>query len=200
MSISHNTQDGNGLPNTNSIRDTSTSSVSPNNITLTYSQEVVGMIDSFYYRPNNDFQIYHINCKEIIFNELISQVNDYLNSSHNYHYSNNLFVFYFQNPNDHRIYRVDCEMIPHSNIVQYLNSNIYDVELNQSEQQQTLEFSNGQKQNLEFHLKQFFITNMSIGNNFIDSRSRSNASLVNSFQPNTTDNDQYSTSQQHSNN
>ena len=195
MSTSHDTQD---VSNINSIQNTSTS----NNMSLSYSQETVGMIDTFYYRPNNDFQIYHINCKEIIFNELISQVNGYLNSSHNNLYSNNFFVFYFQNPNNQRIYRVDCEMILHSNIVQYLNSNIYGVEFNQSEQPQTLEFSNWQKQNLEFHLKQFFITNMNIRNNFIDNGmdNGSNASLVNTFQQNATDNNQYSTFQQDSNN
>ncbi len=195
MSTSHDTQD---VSNINSIQNTSTS----NNMSLSYSQETVGMIDTFYYRPNNDFQIYHINCKEIIFNELISQVNGYLNSSHNNLYSNNFFVFYFQNPNNQRIYRVDCEMILHSNIVQYLNSNIYGVEFNQSEQPQTLEFSNWQKQNLEFHLKQFFITNMNIRNNFIDNgmNNGSNASLVNTFQQNATDNNQYSTFQQDSNN
>ncbi len=195
MSTSHDTQD---VSNINSIQNTSTS----NNMSLSYSQETVGMIDTFYYRPNNDVQIYHINCKEIIFNELISQVNGYLNSSHNNLYSNNFFVFYFQNPNNQRIYRVDCEMIPHSNIVQYLNSNVYGVEFNQSEQPQTLEFSNWQKQNLEFHLKQFFITNMNIRNNFIDNGmdNGSNASLVNTFQQNATDNNQYSTFPQDSNN
>jgi len=164
-------------------------------MTLAYSQETDGLI-SFYYRPYNDFQIYHINCKEIIFNKLISQVNNYLNSSRNSFCPNNLFAFYFQNPNDQKIYRVDCEMISHSNLVQYLNSNIYGVELkNQSEQ--PLEFSNMQKQNLEFHLKQFLITNMNARNNFIDNGmdNGSNASSMNSCQP---DNDHHSTSQQDS--
>jgi len=113
---------------------------------------------TFYYRPNNDFQIYLVNCKEITFNELIFQLlNNYLYSSHNYLYSNNLFVFYFQHPNDQRIYQVASEMISHSMIVQYLNLNVYGINLNQSKQHQPMEFSNTHKQNLELHLRQFLI-------------------------------------------
>ncbi|CAG8474243.1 12693_t:CDS:1 [Funneliformis mosseae] len=72
----------------------------------------------FYYRPNNDVQIYLITYKEITFNELISQllINN-LYSSNNPLCSNYLFEFYFQHPNDQKFYKVACEMISHSIIV-----------------------------------------------------------------------------------
>ncbi|CAI2183737.1 8682_t:CDS:1 [Funneliformis geosporum] len=144
MSISYNTQGGNDFV---TVPTTSTF-----NERASIPHETV-----FYYRPNNDFQIYLVCCKEITLNELISQLLiNYLYSPYNNDlYSNELFVFYFQHPNGQRIYHVTCEMISHSNIVQYLNSNIYGIELKQSEQQPPLEFSNNHKQNLEFHLKQF---------------------------------------------
>ncbi|GBB88716.1 hypothetical protein RclHR1_01530004 [Rhizophagus clarus] len=112
---------------------------------------------SFFYRPCNDFQIYHITCREKFSDELISRLlNNCLYSSH-YFYSDDLFVFYFQQTNDKKIYQITCEMVPHSVTVQYLNLNIYGIELKQNEQQQQhqQEFSNKHKENLEFHLKQF---------------------------------------------
>ncbi|GBC09885.1 hypothetical protein RclHR1_00920003 [Rhizophagus clarus] len=110
---------------------------------------------SFFYRPCNDFQIYHITCKEKTSDELIFQLlNNCLYSSH-YLYTDDIFVFYFQQPNDKRIYQITCEMVPHSLIVQYLNLNIYGIELKQNEQQQQQQFSDRHKENLEFHLKQF---------------------------------------------
>ncbi|CAG8523747.1 10271_t:CDS:1 [Funneliformis mosseae] len=148
MSISYNTPDDNGSSNVDAIQDTSAF-----NERAFVPHEAV-----FFYRPNNDFQIYLVYCKEITLNELISQLlNNYLYLNYNYLYSNNLFVFYFQHPNDQRIYHVACEMISHSKIVQHLNSHIFGIELLQNEQQPPLEFSNNHKQNLEFHLRQFLI-------------------------------------------
>ncbi|CAI2166620.1 18180_t:CDS:1 [Funneliformis geosporum] len=154
---SHSTQDDNGFSNLNIIQNTTSS-----NGSASMPQEIV-----FYYMPNNDFQIYFIHCKEITFNELISQLlNNNLYSTYNCHNSNNIFVFYFQHPTDQKIYRVTSEMTPHSYIVQYLNFNFYGIEIKQSEQQQhhhqNLEFSNKHKQNLEFHLRQFLIGHLSV--------------------------------------
>ncbi|RIA80909.1 hypothetical protein C1645_865918 [Glomus cerebriforme] len=112
---------------------------------------------SFYFRPCNDFQIYHIICKEKTTDEIITQLLDNrLYLSNNYFYLNDIFVFYYQQSSDKRIYQITCEMVPHSIIVQFLNLNIYGIELNQNEQQQQQQtFSNRHKENLEFHLKQF---------------------------------------------
>ncbi|CAG8633023.1 13785_t:CDS:1 [Funneliformis mosseae] len=108
-----------------------------------YIQENVNIRHSFFYRPCNDDHIYRIICEETTFEETISQLrNNYLYSSN----SNNSYLFYFQQPNDKRIYQVVCEMI-------YIYSN----EIKPNEQQ-TVEFSNRHKENLEFYLKQFLVT------------------------------------------
>ncbi|CAG8613536.1 5308_t:CDS:1 [Funneliformis caledonium] len=154
-------------------------SLQPTQNTQSPSQETEW---SFYYRPNNDVQIYLITYKVITFNELISQllINNLYPSS-NRLCSNNLFEFYFQHPNDQRIYKVACEMISHSNIVQYLNLNILGLRQSELQQQSPLDFSNRHKENLEFHLRQFLTDNLvsnSIGS--------SNSNMINTFQPNTT--------------
>ncbi|CAG8442874.1 2698_t:CDS:1 [Funneliformis caledonium] len=184
-------QDDSGLSNA------SASNASHNSTSV--SQE-----NGFFYRPNNDFQIYIIYCKEITLNELTSQLlNIHLYSTCNYLYSNNHFEFYFQHPNDQRIYHIDCEMIPHSAIVQHLNLNVFGIELRQNDQQSLLEFTNDHKQNLEFHLRRSLIDylapNMISGNeNQIDGAN--NTSLVNIRPRNVTDNNQSPTSQQDNNN
>jgi len=177
MFTSHSLQDGN-TPNVSSTIQNTLTAISY--VTSSASRHAL----SFYYRPCNDFQIYLIICIEITLNELISQLLiDDLYSSRNHIYSNNSFVFYFQHPNDQRIYKVACEMISHSIIVQYLNSNICGIELKQSEQQQQqqpLEFSNKHKENLEFHLRQSLIDNLTSNINVGHGMSSSSyASLVN---------------------
>ncbi|CAI2166088.1 266_t:CDS:1 [Funneliformis geosporum] len=139
MSASHNTQNGND----NAVQDASASREG-----ILVPQESL-----FYFRPNNDFQIYLVFCKEITSNELIAEL------SYNYLNANEIFVFYFQHPYDQRIYHVDCEMISHSAIVQHLNLNFFGIELrhNDQQQQQPLEFTYDHKQNLEFHLRRSLV-------------------------------------------
>ncbi|CAI2191541.1 6968_t:CDS:1 [Funneliformis geosporum] len=140
---------------------------------------------SFYYRPNNDVQIYLIIYKEITLNELISQllINN-LYPSNDRLCSNNLFTFYFQHPNDQKIYKVVCEMISHSNIVQYLNFNILGLRQNEQQQKQPLEFSNRHKETLEFHLRQFLTDNL-VSNSIGDGSNSSLNNNDNTFQQNT---------------
>ncbi|GBB94387.1 hypothetical protein RclHR1_23450002 [Rhizophagus clarus] len=138
---------------------------------------------SFFYRPYNDFQIYHITCKEKTPDELIFQLlNNCLYSSH-YLYSDDIFIFYFQQPNDKRIYQITCEMVPHSLIDQYLNLNIYGIEFKQNEQhqQQQQHFSDKHKENLEFHLKHFLFDYLAPKEvDFIDENM--NSSVANNLQ------------------
>ncbi|PKY31795.1 hypothetical protein RhiirB3_449586 [Rhizophagus irregularis] len=120
------------------------------------NQENVVMSEfSYFYRPCNDFQIYHIVCKEKTSNEIVSRLlNNCLYSSH-YLFSNDLFVFYFQQPNDKRIYQIACEM--------------QDEHRQQQQQQRHQEFSDRHKENLEFHLKQFLFNYLTPKeDNFID--------------------------------
>ncbi|CAG8747383.1 3484_t:CDS:1, partial [Funneliformis mosseae] len=118
MSISYNPQDSNEPTATSSETISHTPSASSNNMSVINDNQSLQPTQStqspsqepewsFYYRPNNDVQIYFITYKEITFNELISQllINNLYPSS-NRRCSNNLFEFYFQHPNDQRIYKV----------------------------------------------------------------------------------------------
>ncbi|CAI2162706.1 3602_t:CDS:1 [Funneliformis geosporum] len=174
MSTPHNPQDGNESNATFIEIISHTPSSPPNNMSFVNDQSLLCIQNtqslsqelewSFYYRPNNDVQIYLITYKEITFNELISQLlTNNLYSSNNRLCSSNLFTFYFQHPNDQKIYKVVCEMI--SNIIQYLNFNILGLRQNEQWQQQLLEFSNRHKENLEFHLRQFLTDNL-VSNSF----------------------------------
>ena len=95
----------------------------------------------FFYNPPDDFQIYHITCE--ISNDNISQ----LLSDHTFHHQ----------LNEKTSYKISCILISPSLIVQFLNKNIYGIEPGQDEnpQQEWLTFYNSQRENLEFHLKQF---------------------------------------------
>ncbi|RGB32560.1 hypothetical protein C1646_762715 [Rhizophagus diaphanus] len=122
-------------------------------INLPQPQDNVVMVEFlFFYKPHNDFQIYHITCEEISF-EMISRLltnNNYL--THNNIQLNNSHLFYYQQPDDKKIYKVICEIVSYDYIVRMLNKINYDNELNLNEQQQ-VEFSQELKDNLELHLK-----------------------------------------------
>jgi len=130
---------------------------------------------SFFYRPHNDIQMYHINCEEMPlsfenFSQLINIVDN--NSIHNY---DNIYVFYHEQTESKKIYKLTCEMIPYTFMIQFLNKNIYGREFNQIEQQQ--EFSRQHQVNLRLHLKkdlvdyftpkQIYKQNNDLYNNFI---------------------------------
>jgi hypothetical protein len=130
----------------------------PNPSLLAHSQETVS-VNSFFYTPCNDFQMYHIICKEISFNfesvsQLISNTND--NLMNNYVQSNNIFVFYHEQPEIKKIYQVTCEMVSHTFLFQYLNRIIYNIQFVNCEHQQQ-EFSKRHQENLIFHLKKDLI-------------------------------------------
>jgi hypothetical protein len=114
---------------------------------------------SFFYAPNNDFQLYHIYCEEVPLTfELVSRLMDGTDSSpiHNYSQFNNVYVFYHQQPEVKKIYQITCEMISHTFVFQFLNKIIYGNHFVQSEYQQQ-EFSKRHRENLKFHLKKDLI-------------------------------------------
>ncbi|CAB5389700.1 unnamed protein product [Rhizophagus irregularis] len=129
---------------------------SPHPPLLTHSQKTDIISEySFFYAPCNDFQTYHIICKEIPFNfesvsQLISNTNN--NLMNNYVQPNNIFMFYHEQPEIKKIYQVTCEMVSHTFLSQYLNKIIYNIQFVNYEYQQQ-EFSNRQQENLKFHLK-----------------------------------------------
>ncbi|GBC08957.1 hypothetical protein RclHR1_08500002 [Rhizophagus clarus] len=124
------------------------------------SEEVA--ITTFFYKPPNDNQIYDISYKEIpISFEFVSQIlnnnsnNNDNDSVQNHIQQNNLHEFYFLKFDEKKCYKVTCILISHSLIIEYLNRNIYGVEIKQNEQQVYVEFSKELKENLEYYLKQF---------------------------------------------
>ncbi|PKY26413.1 hypothetical protein RhiirB3_441714 [Rhizophagus irregularis] len=100
---------------------------------------------AFFYNPPGDSQIYHITCE--LSNETVDPLSDH--------------TFYY-NIDDNNFYQLTCKLISHSLIVQFLNKKIYGIELKQVEepQQDYLTFSKFQRDNLEFHLKGFFLNRL----------------------------------------
>jgi hypothetical protein len=121
---------------------------------LAHSQETVVMSEhTFFYAPCDDFQIYHITCKEISFSfESISQsISNNIDDQ-----PNNVYVFYHEQPEIKKIYKVTCEIVSHTFIFQFLNKVIYNIQFIKCEHQQQ-EFSKRQRENLIFHLKKDLI-------------------------------------------
>src|SRR5688572_4366647 len=77
---------------------------------------------SFFYRPYNDFEMYHITCKEvpITFNLVSWLIN---NSDHYYDQSNCTYVFYHEQTDSKIILEITCKMVSH----QFLNKMIYNI-------------------------------------------------------------------------
>ncbi|GBC06850.1 hypothetical protein RclHR1_00710001 [Rhizophagus clarus] len=128
----------------------------PHSSLLAHPQETVATSEySFFYTPCNDFQMYHIICKEMSFtfesmSQLISNTDN--NLINNYVQSNNIYVFYHEQPEIKKIYRVTCEIVSHTFIFQFLNKAIYNIPFIGCERQQQ-EFSKRHQENLKFHLK-----------------------------------------------
>lgn len=113
---------------------------------------------AFFYNPPTDHQIYHIICELLTDN--INSISDH--------------TFVYQPADDKNIYRISCNLISHSLIVQFLNKRMYGIELRQEEsQQEYLTFSSVQRNNLEFHLKEFLFN--SLASKPIDKQSNLNA-------------------------
>ncbi|CAB4476845.1 hypothetical protein RhiirA1_418538 [Rhizophagus irregularis] len=127
---------------------------------------------AFFYNPPNDFQIYHITC------ELLYEDAD-PSSDH---------TFYCK-LDDKTSYRISCRLISHSLIVQFLNKKMYGIELRQGEEQHQdfLTFSNVQRDNLEFHMKEFIFNqvthkkvdkNSDVNNNVLSTRSDTENKII----------------------
>jgi hypothetical protein len=107
---------------------------------------------SFFYKPRNDFQMYHIVCKEIPLSfELVAQLINNPNPIHS-----KIYIFYHEQPEIKKIYQVECKMIPHEFIFHFLNKTIYNIQSTNIEYQQQ-EFSKVHQENLKFHLKRDLI-------------------------------------------
>jgi len=95
---------------------------------------------TFYYRPEND---YHYYCIKISFDS----VNNF---------DQNKCVFLYKRQGYNRIFQIVCEIVSPSFIINFLNKNIFGIEMDQNvghEQQLSITFD--QKENLKFYLKQY---------------------------------------------
>lgn len=121
---------------------------------LTHHRETTFVSEySFFYKPYNDFQMYHIVCEEIPLSyEFVAQLinnPDPINS-------NKVYRFYHEQTEIKKIYQVTCKMIPHAFIFQFLNKIIYNIQYTEREYQQQ-DFSVVHQENLRFHLKRDLI-------------------------------------------
>ena len=117
-------------------------------INFSQSQGNVFMAEySFFYKAYNDSQVYHITCKEISFEVVLSNlIQNHVSPSY-------LHVFYHQQPDDKKIYQVICEVVSYNFIICMLNKINYGIELGPNIQE-NLDFSKEHRENLEFYLKQ----------------------------------------------
>lgn len=116
----------------------------------------------FFYRLENDFCHYKVNCKEIKYEDITYFLNKSLNSlnnrnnrEHEIQSHENEHIFFYYQQYDNRFYQVICELVSPTAITNYLNENIYGIKLQQNMEQERLSFIIEQKQNLEFHLTQY---------------------------------------------
>ncbi|RIA91349.1 hypothetical protein C1645_822137 [Glomus cerebriforme] len=92
---------------------------------------------------------YHINCKAIPFNTIISLLNgkmSIIQSNENEH-----IIFYHQEYNN-QFFQITCKLVSPSFITNYLNETFHGIELQQNMIQENLVFTLYQKENLEYHL------------------------------------------------
>ncbi|RGB28666.1 hypothetical protein C1646_796767 [Rhizophagus diaphanus] len=120
----------------------------PQPSSLAQSQEIVNE-HSFFYTPPNNYQLYHIICKEISASQLISNTEN--NLMNDYNQPNNIFVFHHEPPEIKKIYQITCEMISHTFLFQFLNRTNYNIQFFKYEHQQ--EFSKRHREYLKVHLK-----------------------------------------------
>ncbi|GBC03940.1 hypothetical protein RclHR1_05400002 [Rhizophagus clarus] len=104
---------------------------------------------SFFYKPCNDFQMYHIVCEEIPLSfEFVARL---INNPDPIR-SDRIYRFYHEQPEVKKIYQVTCKMIPHEFVFQFLNKIIYNIQFTNVEYQEQ-GFSELHQENLKFHLK-----------------------------------------------
>ena len=110
----------------------------------------------FFYKVYNDFQIYHITCKEIsdsIEHLLKKLFND---KENNTQFKEDEYIFFYQQKCNGRFYQISCEIVPPLLVNSCLNKNFLGFELQQQNmEEERLALTIYQKENLEYHLKQY---------------------------------------------
>ena len=110
---------------------------------------------AFFYRPSNDFCHYYISCKEISYNTVGYLLNKSLKEN-NIQSNKKECIFYYQQQCNNRLYQVSCAIASPLLINNYLNKNLLGIEFQQlNMEQEDLELTFDQKENLEIHLLQY---------------------------------------------
>src|SRR6266498_1423495 len=107
----------------------------------------------FIYRPPNNHYQYYVKCEKIS-NDLVIQLLNKVKENI-IKLKKNEYIFFYQQKCNHQIYQVSCEIVPPSFINNYLNKNIYGIEIEQNMGQEGLVFTDDQEKNLELHLSQY---------------------------------------------
>jgi hypothetical protein len=102
--------------------------------------------DFFYQLPNYPF-IYHIKCEKATI--------QLLNNSFNTDLGENEYIFFYQQEYNDQPYQISCEIFSPSLINDYLNKNIYGVEIKQDLRQEQFVFTSDQKEMLKSHLTKY---------------------------------------------
>src|SRR6266542_2383915 len=118
----------------NSMYYPSSSTVVPQTSLSQPQENVVIAEHSFFYKAWNDFQIYHITCKEFSFETISHLLSNHGYSPQNY-VSNDLHVFYYQKPDDKKLYQVVCELVSYKYVIDLLNRINYGIEHNNQRQE-----------------------------------------------------------------
>ncbi|GBC01742.1 hypothetical protein RclHR1_04310003 [Rhizophagus clarus] len=99
----------------------------------------------FFYQPPNDPFNYHIKCEKVS-NQSLSKPNTQLKG--------NEYTFFYLQLSDYQCYHITCEMFTPSSINNYLNKNIYGIEVEQLQEEISM-FTPYHKENLKSYLTQY---------------------------------------------
>jgi hypothetical protein len=107
----------------------------------------------FYYLPPNDYNHYDVCCKAISYDNIIHLLN---HSSNKDQLHEKVYHFFYRQQYNDQFYQVMYEMVSPILINNYLNRNIHgNHEIDQSVENERLVITLKQKENIEFHLKQY---------------------------------------------
>ena len=109
----------------------------------------------FYYRPLrplDDFCQYYVNCKKISYDNVEYLLNEL--KEQNIQTNENECIFYYKQQYNNQFYEILCEVVSPVLVNNCLNKN-FGLEIQHHNIEEYLAFKPGQKENLEFYLKQY---------------------------------------------
>jgi hypothetical protein len=119
-------------------------------------QKLLILPKTFFFRPLNDIYHYNINCREIFYSNISSNIADLLNELliSKVQFNENEYTFFYQQ-HDNRLYEITCRIVSPSWITEQLNKNVHEIIIEQNTEQEILEFTFQRRENIKTHLKQY---------------------------------------------